>query len=70
MRRLALLLIAAGSAVWLAGIAAWVLGVWAPLPPAAVEALALSLAALGGAPWTPRARRSGARRGARGVGLR
>ena len=48
MRRLATLLLAAGVAIWLFGLIAWVLGVWVTLPPATARVLVLALATLSG----------------------
>lgn len=48
MRRVAAALMGAGVVLWLLGIAAWIMGVWATLPPDAARVLVLTLAGLGG----------------------
>ncbi len=48
MRGLAVVLTAAGAVIWLLGVVAWSVGVWATLPPDAVRALVLALALLAG----------------------
>ena len=48
MRRLGATLIAAGAVVWTVGVGAWLSGVWVTLPPDAVRALVLGLAAVTG----------------------
>ncbi len=48
MGRVGLVLTVAGAAVWVFGVLAWALGVWVTLPPDAVRALVLGLAAFAG----------------------
>ncbi len=48
MRRLGAVLAGSGIAIWVAGVVAWLLGVWVTMPPDTVRALVLALAALTG----------------------
>lgn len=48
MKRLGMLLMLAGTALWVLGFCAWISGVWITLSPAAAKVYVLTLAAITG----------------------